>query len=204
MRTIFALGMLVLLLTLTGCSQAPGSLAQTPKPPTVDGKIEQSEYQYHYSNSTIKMDLYWTIVQDTIYVGLEAPAQGYMAWGLVTTTGMEDIVIGYVKDGKLTISDSFAIDHRAHKPDTSQGGKSDLLASAGSEAVREVSQSKMPFTAIEFSRKLNTGDRFDNPITEGTWKTYLAHSDSDDLVSNHGRDRRAAVQVNYFTGKSTN
>ncbi len=151
MRTIFALGMLVLLLTLTGCSQAPGSLAQTPKPPTVDGKIEQSEYQYHYSNSTIKMDLYWTIVQDTIY-----------------------------------------------------GGKSDLLASAGSEAVREVSQSKMPFTVIEFSRKLNTGDRFDNPITEGTWKTYLAHSDSDDLVSNHGRDRRAAVQVNYFTGKSTN
>lgn len=204
MRIVLALGTLVLLLTLTGCSQAPGSLAQTPKPPTVDGKIEQSEYQYHYSNSTVKMDLYWTIVQDTIYIGLEAPAQGYVAWGLVTSSAMEDLVLGYVKDGKLTISDSFATDHRAHKLDTSQGGKSDLLASAGSEAVREVPQGKTTFTVIEFSRKLNTGDRFDNPITEGMWRTYLAHSDSDDLVSNHGRDRRAAVQINYFTGKSSN
>ncbi len=174
------------------------SIAQF-KAPTLDGKIGKFEYRNFYHNNAINMTLYWTIDGDTIYIGLEAPAKGWVAWGINTDAGA-DMVLAFVKDGKLNISDVFGKPHQAHKADTEQGGKSDLLASAGTESEVETAIGKVTLTVVEFSRKLNTGDKADNAVVEGGLRTFLAYSDADDFVTYHGRDKREDAQINYFKG----
>jgi hypothetical protein len=169
------------------------------KAPTMDGKIGKLEYRNSYSNNAINMTLYWTIDGDTIYVALEAPARGWVAWGVSTDAGV-DIIIGFVKDGKLTISDAFGKPHQVHKADTELGGKNDILASAASESEVDTAAGKKIFTTIEFSRKLNTNDKTDNAVIEGALKSFMAHSDADDLTTYHGKDRREDAQINYFKG----
>jgi hypothetical protein len=170
------------------------------KAPTIDGKIAKLEYRYLYYNNAVNMSMHWTVSGDTLYVGLEAPGKGWAAWGITTDTGT-DIMIGFVKDGKLSLVDNFGKPHQSHKADTEQGGKSDILASAGSESEVDTAAGKATFTVIEFSRKLNTADKSDVAVTEGALKTFLAYSDADDFTSYHGRERRDDAQINYFSGK---
>lgn len=187
------LGVLGLILVLTF---AGGVAQEEVVPPTIDGEIVKGEYQNLYHSNAVKMFVYWTIVDDVIYIGLEAPAQGYLAWGIeVEVEGVDryDIVMGFVKDGELATVDVFASEpHPGHRPDVDQGGTDDILAAAGSEANG--------VTTIEFSRKLNTGDEFDNAIVEGALETYIAyHREADDFTSYHGPGFHD-VYIDYFAG----
>lgn len=170
------------------------------KAPTLDGKIAKFEYRNFYNNNTINMTLYWTIDGDTLYIGLEAPTKGWVAWGISTDAGA-DMVLAFVKDGKLNISDTFGKPHQSHKADADQGGKNDILASAGTESEVETAIGKVTLTVVELSRKLNTGDKVDNAVVEGALRTFLGYADADDFTSYHGKDKRAVAQINYFAGK---
>ncbi len=191
------IGVLALSLAVLGLLSGGG--AAQFKAPTVDGKITKLEYRNLYHNNAIRMTLYWTIDGDTLYIGLEAPAKGWVSWGVTTDAGA-DMVLAFVKDGKLNILDTFGKPHQAHKADPEQGGKSDLLASAGTESEVETAIGKVTLTVVEFSRKLNTGDKTDNAVAEGALRTFLAYSDADDFTTYHGKDRREDAQINYFSG----
>lgn len=171
----------------------------------VDGQIAPHEYQYLYHNNELNMDLYWSLDEDEgeIYIGLAAPAHGWVAFGLREPEEEEeeegkimegvDIVIGYVKDGKLSIQDNFANAPTGHAADTSLGGTDDVLQSAGSEDDWG--------TVIEFARKLDTGDSYDVAIPQVKTEVYLAYnSTADDFVSYHGRESRAEVEFDFYSG----
>gem|GEM_PF-3841924 len=64
-RTLALLMLLVLGLTAV-------SLSQT-QVPTIDGRIMAGEYRNLYYSNPIRMFLYWSIIGDTLYIGLRAP-----------------------------------------------------------------------------------------------------------------------------------
>lgn len=205
-------------LVLLGGVLAP-FLGSTPAvsqyPSVIDGDILVGEYQYRCTvdaskrtpGATFKMDVYWTIDREFIYVGLKAPAKGWVGWGLMPLVptsanpkaGVADIVIGYVTDGnKLTIVDSFADGNFSHKPDTALGGKDDIAESAGREFVEK----DTTFTIIEFKRKLYTQDKYDVAVPV-VMELYVAYSDADDLTTGHkgSGEGRAHRIINFVTGK---
>ncbi len=178
---------------LTLLSFASLSSALYEATPRVDGQIQEDEYQNHYRDNKINMDVYWTLDKENIYIALRSPAKGWMGIG-IGATGPQmqgaDIIMGYVKDGNLVTEDSFANSPVNHAPKTALGGKNEILESAGSESEKG--------TVIEFKRKLNTTDSFDVAITEKEYKVLLAYSETKDLTSYHTAD--STVFINFFSG----
>ena len=70
-----------------------------------------------------------------------------------------DIIIGYVKDGQVTISDDFGVGVTAHMPDDRKGGTSNVTVVGGSEAGNT--------TTLEFTIPLKSGDDKDGVIDPG-------------------------------------
>ncbi len=143
-----------------------------------DGVITAGEYRN--SRSFDGYDLWWTADDTYIYVGIKAKTQGWAAVGFGPESMMKgaDIVIAYVKDGKLTISDQYSTGQFGpHAPDIEQGGTDDILASGG--------KSDGVFTTIEFKRKLDTGDRFDKPLRQGTNKIIWAYGSEPQFTLKH-------------------
>jgi len=181
---------------LAGCgSKEPASSTISGPPPKSDGVIGEGEYERHYHNAQINMDLYWSISGDAIYLGLKSPGQGWVAIGLDPTGPImqgADILIGYMQNGQLYLTDEYAADITSHTPDTQLGGRDDLLQKAGSESEQG--------TIIEFVRKLNTRDGYDQPIIAGQRIVMLAYSDSDDTSGYHGETakRRAIAFIDFF------
>lgn len=165
--------------------------------PKIDGQIQENEYQNHYRDTKINMDVYWTLDEENIYMALRSHAKGWMGIGIAPTGPLmqgADIILGYVKDGKLFILDSFANSAVNHAPDTALGGKNDILESAGSGNDKG--------TVIEFKRKLNTADSFDSTLKDNEYKVQLAYSDTDDLTGYH--PAKSMAFINFFSGKGQN
>ena len=193
-RTLALMVLLVLGLAATGLSQT--------QEPTIDGKITAGEYRNLYYSNPIRMSLYWSIVGDTLYIGLKAPAEGWLAINFMQMGGAihGDTIIGFVESGlfsdKLELADQVAPEdgHFPHMDDTGVGGKDNILAKDGTE--------KNGVTVIEFSRKLNTGDENDTAIMEGMGTMImLAYSpDADDYQTYHGAMERISLTVDFFNG----
>ncbi len=185
-----------------------GAQAQRP---TIDGTIVPGEYKFSYTDPDLKMEVYWTIDDEFIYIGLKAPTKGWVGIGWRNGVPLEeaeegkigvDQYMGYVKDSKLSMHDAFQDkDKAAPTGDTELTGKvkgkdikgkDDIIEKAGSEDSSS--------TTIEFKRKLNTQDLFDNSVP-AQGEVYLAYGPADDFTTYHGRDRRKEVIVNFVTGK---
>lgn len=176
-------------------------LAQT-EAPSIDGKISAAEYRNLYYSNPIRMSLYWSIVSDTLYVGLRAPAEGWLAINFMQMGGAihGDTIIGFVVPGlfgdKLQLADQVAPEdgHFPHMNDTEVGGADNILDKAGTESGG--------VTVIEFSRKLNTGDANDTVIMEGMQTMImLAYApEADDFQTYHGAMERIALTVDFFSG----
>ncbi len=185
----------LLLVGLRGAASAPAQ-AQLP---SIDGQIAESEYANRYLAEAIGMELHWTIEGEYIYIGLRAPAQGWVAVGWSPTGAIKDgadIVIGYLRGGELFFQDYFANTSVSHLNDVSLGGRDDLLESSGSEAT-----GPQPQTTIEFRRRLDTGDKFDRPVVPGAQTVLLAYSPNDDFVTYHG-EKRTVVKLDFFAGSA--
>jgi hypothetical protein len=171
-----------------------GAGAVAAAPPAIDGRITEGEYASHYQARRIGMELHWTIAGDSIYFGLKAPATGWLAIGWDPTGPImegEDIVLGYIRGKELFLQDYFANSSVTHANDVSLGGRDDVLESSGSEDQQS--------TTVEFRRRLDTGDRFDRPITPGPHTVQLAYAPSDDFVTYHG-EKRTVVKIDFFAG----
>lgn len=168
--------------------------AAAPPAPVIDGKIGGGEYASHYLAKNIGMELHWTIEGDSIYIGLRAPTTGWLAIGWGPTGPIKeggDILIGYIRGGELFLQDYFANTSVTHANDVSLGGRDDVLESSGSEDQES--------TTIEFRRRLDTGDKFDRPITRVSHTVQLAYAPSDDFFTYHG-EKRTVVKINFFEG----
>jgi hypothetical protein len=185
------------LLSLTALNGARLSAASGGPRVNVDGVIGPEEYQFHYSDPDIGMEVYWTITDHDLYVGLKAPARGWLGLGLYSGVPPQveemqgaDIYIAYVSAGEVFGGDHFADRPYGHRPDTALGGTADIAELAGSEEADS--------TTIEFKRALNTLDKFDADLpVRGL--VYLAYAEADDLTTLHTARTRAIF--NFATGR---
>ena len=93
-----------------------------------------------------------------------------------------DIIIGWVDDktGKAEVMDTYSTGVVGpHPSDADLGGKDDLLSRAASQ--------EGGWTTVEFSRKLDTGDKFDKVIKKGQMKIIWGLSSKDGLNPMHSK-----------------
>ncbi|GHF89330.1 DOMON domain-containing protein [Deinococcus ficus] len=140
---------------------ATAALAQAA--PKVDGVIGAGEYSSTFREPEKGMSVSWRVVGDTIYFGVSARTDGWIGIGLDPSgekkTGA-DMYMFVMEDGKLNAMDMVQVKKTgAPKLDTEEGGKDNIAAKAGKITGDT-------FT-VEFSRKLNTGDKQDAVLTAG-------------------------------------
>lgn len=113
---------------------------------------------YQHSLQVKKMTFNWSVNGDQLAVKLTAPTKGWVAVGFNPTQKMKDanIIIGYVKKGKVKILDEFGTAATQHKSDAKTGGADNVTIVGGSE--------EGDTTSIEFSIPLDSGDAKDSVI----------------------------------------
>ena len=136
--------------------------------------------------SAIGMDLRWKVEGEWLSVSVSASTTGWVAVGFNPTGKMKDanIIIGYVKDGVLTIRDDYGAAPTRHQSDEDIGGRNDISDAVGSESDGK--------TEISFRIKLDTGDKKDRPLKPGnTYKVIIAHgkNGADNFKAYHGNKR---------------
>ena len=151
--------------------------------PINDGIVQNTEYESSISFKNDLFQLYWTINDSTIYVGMIGQTTGWIAIGFDPTTSMldADLVYGWVdNEGVVTLYDAYSLNAFGsdHPKDVDIGGTDNILTFNGTE--------ESSVTTIEFSRNLSTGDTNDNDIPKsGTIDIIWAIGNSDSFTSPH-------------------
>ncbi|MDR2549299.1 MAG: DOMON domain-containing protein [Desulfobulbus sp.] len=156
------------------------------------GNLHAVEYQH--SLTAGQMSFAWSVAGDNLAVKLSAPTTGWVAVGFNPTDTMKDanIVIGYVKDGKVEISDDVGTQPTMHGQDVSRGGTDNVTVIGGSETGNT--------TTLEFSIPLKSGDPNDGVIDpKADTKVMLAYGpDRDSFKLKH--QFATTVTVNLDSG----
>ncbi|MFX0015903.1 MAG: DOMON domain-containing protein [Candidatus Hermodarchaeota archaeon] len=149
-----------------------------------DGVVSAAEYDVSLSlDSDFKFS--YTIDGTNIFMAIEGKTVGWVAIGIDPISDSNiteaDIIIGYFSDTLgHAIRDDYANTSTAHYNDTIFGGTNDIL----SFNMSEIKITGKTWTTLEFSRKLNTLDGYDKPITVGAnTSLYWAYSDADDFTA---------------------
>ncbi|WP_300671187.1 DOMON domain-containing protein [Desulfoluna sp.] len=138
----------------------------------------------------------WTVGDGALRVKLTGKTTGWVAVGFNPDKMMKgaDFIMGYVKDGKVKVTDHFGNGERNHKADTRVGGRNDLTRTSGSE--------KEGVTEIFFTLPLKSGDPNDKELDPEAMTTVL-------LALGSGRDSfrsvhkfRSVHRVNLSSGVS--
>jgi len=113
---------------------------------------------YQHSLTVDKMTFDWSIEGGNLAIKLSAPTTGWVGVGFHPTDMMKDahIILGFVKDGKVEISDEFGNQPTQHVPITKRGGKDNVTVIGGSETGTT--------TTLEFSIPLKSGNADDGVI----------------------------------------
>lgn len=114
--------------------------------------------EYQHSLDIEKMNFSWSVEGETLAAKISAPTSGWVAIGFNPSSKMKDadIVIGYVKDGNVKISDEYGIGATQHQTDDKIGGTDNVTVVGGSE--------ENGVTTLEFVIPLNSGDAKDRAI----------------------------------------
>ena len=146
---------------------------------------------YQHTLTVDQMNFSWNVNADTLAVRLSAPTTGWVAIGFNPTDMMKDanIIIGYVKDGKVEISDDFASGQTTHIPDDKRGGTSNVTVVGGNETGNT--------TTLEFTLPLNSGDANDGVINPtADTKIMLAYGpDRDSFKMKHQFAKELTVNL---------
>lgn len=157
---------------------------------------------FQHTIKTEEIDFSWSIMGDSIVCQLYGYTHGWVAVGFNPTKKMKDanIIIGYVKDGKvpysekgdrLRISDEYGVSMRRHKKDTTIGGEDNIINAKGAEFGN--------LTKIEFTIPLNSGDSKDSIIIpDADTKIILAYGTKDSFRRKHKKVYE--FTVNLSTG----
>lgn len=143
-----------------------------------DGIITQGEYAgtVAYGDYSIS----WFADGTNIHIGLRAKTAGWVAVGIQPATTMRDadIIIGFVRNNRAEVTDSYSTgSFGPHPRDTDIGGTDDILESGGKE--------EGGYTVIEFKRALKTNDKYDKSVTAGMNKMIYSFGSDDDINSKH-------------------
>lgn len=156
--------------------------------------IPAQSVEYQHSLTVEKMTFDWSVAGDQLAVKLSAPTTGWVAVGFNPSSKMKDanIIIGYVKDGKVKIEDDFGMAATQHKMDDKIGGTDNVTVVGGTEEGKT--------TTIEFSIPLNSGDEKDGVIDPAADTTVILGygGDRDSFKMKHAF--RDTIVVNLSTG----
>jgi len=161
--------------------QTPVSAEGTP---SVDGRVSPGEYEGNVTFGDDAVTMLWSIVDDTVYIALEARTEGSIVLSISPDQGLHDgdtVVAWLEEDGTVEVRDCFCIDDRGRPvTDLERGGTSDILETQGS--LRE------GITTLEMSRPIATEDPFDKPFPrEGsvylTWEVLDSRGMLGDVVA---------------------
>lgn len=122
----------------------------------------------------------WKLDDDFLYGVLESSHTGWVAIGIGPKNMMEgaDFIIGYVLNGTVYIRDDYGNWLTSHVSDKDLGGTNDIEIIGGSETDSS--------TRIEFKKRLNSTDVFDNVIEPGVETVVIfAAGINDDFYSMH-------------------
>ncbi len=127
--------------------------------PLIDGKITKGEYSNSYIDPNDEFKLYWKINEDIIYLAMVGNTTGWVGIGFDPGFIVKDadMIIGWVNSSGAYAFDAYATEVvGGFKLDTALGGANNLLAWNGTQTNTQ--------TIIEFSRPLETNDRYDKII----------------------------------------
>jgi len=148
----------------------------------------------NYSHPVGPFSLYWDWVgSDSIQIAFSIPGTSYIALGIGTSMTNADIVIGSVAlDGSFNVHDQWSPSPGPPRLDIDVGGTSDITNFWG---VAEGEGGFGGFT-IWFQRKLDTGDKYDQVLKNGTTTFIYAWGEgAPGSVAYHGSNRNI-VSVN--------
>lgn len=148
---------------------------------------------YAHEITAKKMTFAWTINGANVDIKISAKTTGWVAVGFNPTKKMKDanIIIGYVKDGKVVISDEFGSKMTGHSGDGTGGGQDNISNRAGTE--------ESGVTTLSFTIPLNSGDPKDGVIVaNGDTKILLAYGNRDSFRPRH--TFRTSRVINLSTG----
>lgn len=150
---------------------------------------------YQHTLEVEKMSFSWSVNGDQLAVKLSGPTTGWVAVGFNPSRMMKDanIIIGYVKKGKVKIKDEFGTSGTQHKSDTKVGGQDNVTVVGGSE--------EGGVTTIEFSIPLNSGDKKDGVIDPNADTVVIIAygTERDSFKTKH--TFRDTLKVNLTTGE---
>lgn len=143
-----------------------------------------------YESVTAKgITFQWKVDGQSLRVRLAAATTGWVAVGFNPSNRMKDanIIVGYVKDGEVFLSDGFGVGNTSHDSDESLGGTSDVSEIQGSEQNGQ--------TVLSFTIPLDSGDRYDRALEPGnSYRVILGAGGKDNFSIYHGA-KRAVVTV---------
>ncbi|MBU2646709.1 DOMON domain-containing protein [bacterium] len=140
-----------------------------------------------------KVQFQWSVDGENLRIGLSGQTDGWVAIGFNPTQKMKDanIIIGYVKQGKVYISDDFGTAQKKHSADSRLGGKENVSAVSGSE--------KGGVTSLQFTIPLDSKDIKDTVIDpKKSTVVMLATGRRDSFRLSH--NFIAVLDVNLETG----
>lgn len=147
----------------------------------MDGVIGEEEYEHSESLDNGNYQLFWTILEDSISIGLQGKTTGWVGIGLKPSMMMKDadIILAGIADEETYWVDSFSTGNFGpHPEDTELGGTDDVQNLTVTE--------KEGVTTVEFARKLDTGDAYDAVLTPGEEVSFIwAMATSDDPTFKH-------------------
>ncbi|MFV0439500.1 MAG: DOMON domain-containing protein [Desulfopila sp.] len=151
--------------------------------------------EYDHTIESKDMTFSWKIEGDHLAAKVSAKTDGWVGVGFNPSEDMKDanFILGYVKDGEVTLQDDFGVNVTGHKSDESIGGSSDVQQIGGSE--------NDGVTTIEFAIPLHSGDEKDGTIVaDGDTVLLLAYGAGRDTF--HSRHKyRTSMTVNLATGE---
>ncbi len=149
---------------------------------------------YDFNIKVEKMSFEWKADTTNLNIRLSAKTTGWVGIGFSPTVKMKDanIIVAYVKKGKVKIIDEFGLSGTVHSKDSKHGGKKDVTAISGTE--------ENGITTVEFTIPLNSGDSKDKPVElKGDTTVILAYgAGRDSFRSRHVF--RTTLKVNLGTG----
>lgn len=156
------------------------------------GILQAAGYQHSLTVDKITFD--WSIEGENIAIKLSAPTKGWVGIGFHPTEEMKaaNIILGFVKDGKVEIEDDFGNQPTVHTADTTREGKDNVTVIGGSETGNT--------TTLEFSIPLRSDDPNDGNIEpSGDTKVILAYGpDRDSIKLKHQYAK--TITVNLASG----
>lgn len=151
--------------------------------------------EYQHTLKAGNMDFSWSLQGENLAVRIAAPTTGWVGIGFNPERRMKgaDFIIGYVREGRVTLLDEVGTSPVQHQADTARGGKNTVTVVGGTEEKN--------VTTLEFTIPLASGDTTDTQLKpEGDTVVLLAYGPNGNDSFKPRHTFRTQKTVNLATG----